>query len=99
MPNRKDFIEKREAEEYDEAKVMANVVKQGPNVIKAHLEHMKDHNQTEFLDQAIDFLKTNNIDVPEGFDTGPEEGTMACGCPSSQTRSIEVACTDDSDKN
>lgn len=91
-------IEKREAEEYDEAKVMANVVKQGPNVIKAHLEHMKDHNQTEFLDQAIDFLKTNNIDVPEGFDTRTEEATMACGCPSSQTRSIKVACTDEPDK-
>jgi len=29
-------IEEREAEDYDERKVMSNVVKQGPNVIKAH---------------------------------------------------------------
>jgi len=88
--------EKREAEEYDEYKVMVNVVKQGPNVIKAHLEHMKDHNQTEFLNQAIDYLKTNNIDIPEGFDKEPEEDTMACGCPSNQTKTIEVGCTDNS---
>ncbi|MFA6130439.1 MAG: 4Fe-4S binding protein [Candidatus Omnitrophota bacterium] len=31
-------IEQREAVAYDENKVMANIVKQGPNVIKAHLD-------------------------------------------------------------
>lgn len=32
-------IEEREAKEYDERKVMENIVKQGENVIRAHLEH------------------------------------------------------------
>ncbi|MDP2929609.1 MAG: 4Fe-4S binding protein, partial [Candidatus Omnitrophota bacterium] len=36
-------IEEREAEKYDEKKVMANIIKQGKNVIIAHLEHLKDH--------------------------------------------------------
>src|SRR5210317_1018265 len=42
-------IEERDAEAYDEKKVMENIVKQGKNVIKAHLEHLKDHGETNFL--------------------------------------------------
>ncbi len=42
-------IEEREAEPYDERKVMENIVKQGANVIKAHLEHLKGHNEEEYL--------------------------------------------------
>jgi len=58
-------IEEREAEPYDEAKVMVNVAKGGPNVIKAHLKHLNDHNETEFYDQAIEYLKENNLEIPE----------------------------------
>jgi len=57
-------IEKREAEPYDEKKVMENIVKGGQNVILAHLKHMLDHNEIEFYNQAIEFLKENNIDNP-----------------------------------
>jgi len=56
-------IEEREAQEYDERKVMENIVKQGKNVIKAHLEHLKQHNQSEYLKQAIGFLKERNIEI------------------------------------
>jgi len=56
-------IEEREAREYDERKVMENIVKQGKNVIKAHLEHLKQHNQSEYLKQAVDFLKERNIEI------------------------------------
>lgn len=50
-------IEQREAQEYDERRVMENIVKQGENVIKAHLEHLKEHSQDGLLEEAIDFLK------------------------------------------
>jgi len=56
-------IEEREAQEYDERRVMENIVKQGENVIKAHLGHLKEHNQNEYLKQAIDFLKGKNIEL------------------------------------
>jgi len=62
-PQQAITIEEREAEEYDERKVMENIVKQGRNVIKAHLEHLKGHNQNEYLKQATDFLKERNIQV------------------------------------
>lgn len=72
-------IEQREAEPYDEYKVMENIVKAGPNVIKAHLKHLNDHNENELLNQAIDFLNQKDIEVPNY----EEEKTFECGCPSS----------------
>lgn len=54
-------IETREAEVYNEKKVMANIVKQGPNVIRAHLKHLKEHKQDEYLREALGYLKENNM--------------------------------------
>ena len=57
-------IEERESEPYDERKVMVNIVKQGQNVIKAHLGHLKSHDQELYLKQAIDFLKEKGMETP-----------------------------------
>ena len=38
-------IEKREAEPYDEARVMADMVRKGKNTVIAHLKHLKDHHE------------------------------------------------------
>jgi NAD-dependent dihydropyrimidine dehydrogenase PreA subunit len=56
-------IIEREAEPYDEVKVMETLVTKGRNTILAHLEHLRDHNETEFLQQAITYLQKNNIDM------------------------------------
>lgn len=56
-------IEERPAQEYSEKKVMENIVKHGKNVILAHLKHLKDHKQNEYLKQALGYLKENNIDI------------------------------------
>ncbi len=76
-------IEEREAEEYDEKKVMGNIVKQGENVIKAHLKHLKEHNQAKYLKEAVEFLKSKNIAVPT-LGEKPEHGHMHA-CPGSKT--------------
>ncbi|TGG88713.1 ATP-binding protein [Geotoga petraea] len=54
----------REAEKYDERKVMENIVKGGPNVIKAHLQHLKDHDQLDLFLQGVEYLKEKGIDNP-----------------------------------
>lgn len=72
-------VEEREAERYNEKEVMANIVKQGKNVIMAHLEHLKAHRQEEYLKQAIDFLKENNIEIPSELNSAHNLGT----CPGS----------------
>ena len=56
-------MEEREAEPYDEIKVMELMVPKGRNTILAHLEHLRDHNETELLKQAIGYIKDNNIDM------------------------------------
>jgi NAD-dependent dihydropyrimidine dehydrogenase PreA subunit len=77
-------IIEREAEPYDERKVMEIMVKKGRNTILAHLEHLRDHNETEFLQQAIDYLKENNMMMsPEKSETH-SHGEF--GCPGSAAR-------------
>ena len=56
-------IQERDAEEYDENKVMANIVKAGKNTIIEHLNHLKDHGLTKYRDQALEFLNEKNIDI------------------------------------
>jgi ferredoxin len=56
-------VEEREAGPYDERQVMANVVKQGLSVIHAHLQHLQEHNEQDYLNQAMNFLKENHIAV------------------------------------
>lgn len=57
-------IEEREAVAYDEKKVMSNIVLQGKNTIKAHLLHLKEHNEHKYLQLALDYLRENNIENP-----------------------------------
>lgn len=82
-------VEEREAEPYDEAKVMANIVQAGPNTITAHLKHLNDHGACEYYNAALAYLKEHDIPVP-GF---PEPERLACGCPGSSVRTIECADT------
>ncbi len=56
-------IEEREAEPYDEIKVMEIMVGKGENTIRAHLSHLKDHGELEFLNQAIEYLKSVNFNM------------------------------------
>jgi ferredoxin len=78
-------IEEREAEKYDEKKVMANIIKQGKNVIIAHLKHLKEHNEVKYLNQAIEFLKERNIEVPNEA-ISSAHGPLPCGCPGTMVK-------------
>lgn len=56
-------VEEREAEPYDEIKVMDNIVPQGKNVVLAHLKHLKIHGQTTFLTKALEYLEEKDIEI------------------------------------
>lgn len=71
-------IEERDAEPYNEKKVMENIIRQGKKVIKEHLIHLREHRQNEYLKEAMEFLRERNIEVPEGIYDG--EGHIS-GCP------------------
>ncbi|MCX6844020.1 MAG: 4Fe-4S binding protein [candidate division WOR-3 bacterium] len=81
-------VEERAAEPYDEAKVMANIVKAGPNTIAAHLRHLKDHSAMEYYVQALDFLRARGVPPPEKANAKSQESKLACGCPGSAVREL-----------
>jgi MinD superfamily P-loop ATPase len=56
-------LEEREAEPYDESRVMANLVAQGKDAIQLHLRHLRKHNQTVCLQQAMTYLREHDIDM------------------------------------
>lgn len=76
-------IEEREAGEYDERKVMENMVKQGINTVKAHLTHLKKHNQDAYYAQALAYLKEQGIPIPEEREAAIH-GAPPGGCPGSK---------------
>ncbi len=80
-------VVEREAESYDERKVMVNIVKAGPGTIKAHLIHLKEHGQMEYLKEAINFLQENNIEIPE-IDNQSSARPFS-GCPGSKAMSFQ----------
>lgn len=83
-------VEEREAQKYDEARVMENISKQGENTIFAHLKHLKDHNETGYYNEAVAYLKKNKIPFPVEKVAALEktcldsEKAAAVSCPGSQ---------------
>lgn len=70
----------REAEAYDESKVMEQIIQHGPSTIQAHLDHLKEHGETTYYNEAILFLKKNGIVLP------PPPLTHHCACPGAENK-------------
>jgi len=80
-------IEEREAVPYDEKRTMIeNIIPAGENTIKAHLEHLREHNQKEYLKQALDVLKKKGIKNP--IDDKKMEKKVPCGCPGTALKDL-----------
>jgi len=88
-------IEQREAEPYDELKVMEAMVPKGYNTVVAHLRHLREHNETFFLKQGMGYLIQHEADLnfkirdvkDAVHQTVAPATTSSCGggCPGSQT--------------
>jgi NAD-dependent dihydropyrimidine dehydrogenase PreA subunit len=90
-------IEEREAEPYDERKVMDYIIKGGVNVITAHLKHLRDHEEFEYLREALEYLRDAGIENPL-TQNELQEKKSHCGCPGSQEISIENTSENDSER-
>jgi Pyruvate/2-oxoacid:ferredoxin oxidoreductase delta subunit len=84
-PRQAILIEERDAGEYDEKKVMENIVKQGNNTVKAHLEHLLSHGESGYFKEATDYLESIGMEVPV-LGAHPEIHT---GCPGSKIMNLE----------
>jgi ferredoxin len=88
-------IEKREAVPYNETEVMKEMAGKGMNTVIAHLKHLKDHNETGFMQEGMRFLKENRDDLDFDLDEVIDEihgnkpqaasGCATGDCPGSKT--------------
>jgi len=95
-------IEKREADDYDEVVVIAQMIKSGKATVFAHLKHLQEHGETGFLNQALTYIKANRDLMPFKISEihellhGPKEHKQEavgadCGCAGSAPQSFSVA--------
>jgi NAD-dependent dihydropyrimidine dehydrogenase PreA subunit len=61
-------IETREAEPYNETRVMEQMINKGKNTIMAHLKHLKDHGETGFLQEGVSYLKVHRTGLNFNLD-------------------------------
>ncbi len=95
-------IEKREAEDYDEVVVITQMISSGKATVFAHLKHLQEHGETDFLQQALTYIKGNRESMPfeisevhELLHGEKNESTQqvgaGCGCAGSATQTFDVA--------
>jgi len=96
-------LEKRKAEPYDEIKVIDLIIPKGKNTVIAHLKHLREHNETAYMKQAITHMQLHREKLPFNLDEviremhRPKIGIMkhaqAGGCPGSAERQIKKDIT------
>ena len=90
-------IETREAEPYNERRVMEQMIDKGKNTITAHLKHLKYHGETGFLQEGVSYLRDHqdklNFNLLEVLSVvhnhGQHQGHTGGGCPGSKAMVIE----------
>jgi ferredoxin len=86
-------VVEREAEAYNEEIVMRDmIIPKGENTIKAHLKHLKDHNEEGYYNIAIKVLKDAGLEVPV---EEPQGHACAGMCPGTLAKSIVKEETSD----
>lgn len=80
-------LEEREAEPYDERAVMERIAPKGEKTIVAHLLHLREHNETDYFNQGMAYLKEHHISImlPDA------QAKVACGCPGGREMSFAPA--------
>jgi len=97
-------VERRPAQPYSEVAALQGMLDKGANTVRAHLQHLRDHNQSAYVQQALDYLREHKAELP--FDPAellaafsaqqsPQPSAAATttpqpggGCPGSMQRSF-----------
>ncbi len=61
-------VTEREADAYDEVAVLKEILPQGPAVLLAHFAHLDHHGQDLYLERAVNYLKSEGIAIPAGYE-------------------------------
>ncbi|WP_075602927.1 ATP-binding protein [Saccharicrinis aurantiacus] len=91
-------IERREADPYNETTVIKLMLEKGFNTVVAHLRHLKDHNEYDFIKEAMAYLSSHEAELDFTMselknaihaEDKPQEGGCGGGCPGSQSQEIK----------
>ncbi len=61
-------IETREAAAYDEVLTLSKMVENGKNTVIAHLKHLKDHSEKEYMRQGVEWMLANRDKISFNVD-------------------------------
>ena len=101
-------LEEREAEPYDEIATIERMIPKGEKTIIAHLKHLKEHGEVDYLKQGVGYLRANgiNIDFAQVHNHNgagcaskpvaqavPVQHNHGGGCPGSREMSFAPAAT------
>ncbi len=95
-------IEEREAEPYNEAAVIKEIVKFGENTVVAHLKHLLDHNEMMYFEIAVGYLDENagsfafNVDstLEKVYEKSLSGDCAHGGCPGSKSFDFNINLDD-----
>jgi ferredoxin len=95
-------LDEREAQPYDEIAVMDRISGQGENTVIAHMRHLREHNEMKYFNQAIDYIKDNNLEIDltkinkkQMFNI-MEKHSEGSGCPGSKSMDFRSNTNNDS---
>ncbi len=80
-------MEKREAAPYNETEVMMLMAAKGRNTVVAHLQHLLDHDETEYVKEGVGWLKANR----EKLDFDLDEVTTMIHSQKVQKEAVKIA--------
>ena len=86
-------LEEREAEPYDEVATIERMIPKGEKTIIAHLKHLKEHGEFDYLKQGVGYLRANGISVDvSSVHNMPVPGVKSGGgCPGSREMTLAPA--------
>jgi NAD-dependent dihydropyrimidine dehydrogenase PreA subunit len=83
------ILEEREAEPYDEWATIERIAVKGEPTIVAHINHLLAHNEGDYANQAMEYIKKNNIIIDfsklNTLANTAENETLLSSCPGTKT--------------
>ena len=96
-------LEEREAEAYDEIAVMERISPKGTDTVLAHLKHLKEHGETAYFNQGVEYLKSNKININlttlnlKKMNDEPQH--KGCACPGSEAKDFRTSVMENANTN
>ena len=77
-------VEQREADSYNEEEVVKHIMTQGNEVLEAHLDHLREHGEEEYIKIAEEVIQKERQDVEQPLQEGESNSASVGSTPSGE---------------